>query len=92
MRFNFLFSKIAEVALRTKVFKICCALIALRYQHFFRLIVQFYTLNLILFHFDRNTNKCRPFLANYLLFVSNRKKNVVFALCFKFSIAEVRLL
>ena len=35
LRFNFLFQNIAEVALRTKVFKICCALIALRFQFFF---------------------------------------------------------
>ena len=54
LRFNFLFWIIAEVALRTRVFKIWCALIALRFQNFFRLIAQFYTLNLILFHFDRN--------------------------------------
>ena len=31
LRFNFLFWNNAEVALRTKVFKICCALIALRF-------------------------------------------------------------
>ena len=31
----FLFWNIVEVALRTKVFKICCALIALRFQNFF---------------------------------------------------------
>ena len=35
LRFNFLFWNIAEVALRTKLFKICCALIALRFQFFF---------------------------------------------------------
>ena len=61
LRFNFLFQNIAEVALRTKVFKICCALIALRFQFFcFCLIVQFYILALILFHFDRNIDKYRP--------------------------------
>ena len=31
LRFNFLFWNIAEVALRNKAFKICCALIALRF-------------------------------------------------------------
>ena len=75
LRFNFLFLNIAEVTLRTKVFEICCALIALRFQNFFRLIAQFYTLNFIFFHFDRNITKCRPSLAKYLSFlVSNRKK------------------
>ena len=54
--------------MRTKVFKSCCALIALRFQNFFRLIAQFCTFNSILFHFDRNIDKCRPSLANYLLF------------------------
>ena len=33
--FSFLFLNIAEVALRTKVFKICCTLIAQRFQIFF---------------------------------------------------------
>ena len=54
--------------LRTKVFKICCALIALYFQNFFRLIAQFYTLNLILFNLDCNIDhKCRPSLTNCLL-------------------------
>ena len=57
-----------EVALQTKVFKICCALIVLRFQFFFLVIAQFYTLTLILFHFDCDMDKCRPSLANYLLF------------------------
>ena len=35
LHFNFLFLTIAKVALWTKVFKICCALIALRFQNFF---------------------------------------------------------
>ena len=75
LRFNFLFWNIAEVALRNKAFKICCALIALRFQFFFQLIAQFYTLTIILFHFDRNIDKCRPSLADYLLFsVKNCKK------------------
>ena len=61
---------IAEVALRTKVFKICCVLIALRFQIFFRLIAQFYTLSLILFHFDYNITKCGLSLSNFALFLS----------------------
>ena len=68
LRFNFLFRNIAEVALRNKTFKICCALIALHFQNFFRLKAQFYKLNLILLHFDRNIDKCRASLANHLLF------------------------
>ena len=39
--------------LQTKVFKFCCALIALRFLSFFQLKAQFYTLNLIFFQFDR---------------------------------------
>ena len=35
LRFNFFFLNIVEVALRAKVFKICCALVALRFQFFF---------------------------------------------------------
>ena len=35
LSFNFLFLNIAEVALQTKVFKICSALIAIRLQFFF---------------------------------------------------------
>ena len=54
-------SAIAEVALRNKALKICCALTALRFQIFFWLKAQFYALNLILFHFDRNIDKCWPF-------------------------------
>ena len=83
-----------KVALRTKVFKICCALIALSFQFFFffRLVALFYTLNLILFHFDRNINKCRPSLGNYLLFFCLKiAKNAVFALCCEISIAELML-
>ena len=92
LRFNFLFLNNAEVALRTKVFKICCASISLSFQIFFRLKAQFYTLNLILPHLDRNVDKCRPCLANDLLFFSRiSKKNAVFALCCEISIAEVRL-
>ena len=81
LRFNFLFWNIAEVALRTKVFKICCALIALRFQIYFRVIAQFYTLNLILFHFDRNFNKCRPSLANNLVFFCLNSQKMRYLLC-----------
>ena len=56
--------------MRNKAFKICCALIALRFQFFFRLKAQFYTLNLILLYFHRNINKFWACLANYLLFFS----------------------
>ena len=75
LRFNFLFWNIAVVALRTTVFNICCDLIALRFHFFFQLIAQFFTLNLILFHFDGNIDKCWPSTANYfLLFCQNSKK------------------
>ena len=85
-------STIAEVAMRTKVFKICCGLIALHFQNFFQLIAQFYKLNLILFHFDRNIDQCRPFfLATCLLFSVKIAKNAVFALCCEISITKVGL-
>ena len=59
---------------------------------FFRLIAQFYTLNLILFHFNRNLDKCWPSLANCLPFFHQKsQKNAVFALCCEISIEEVRL-
>ena len=45
-----------------------CGLIVLLFESFFWLIPQFYTWNLILFHFNRNIDNCRPSLANYLLF------------------------
>ena len=70
LHFNFLFGNIAEVALRNKAFKICCALIALRFLFFFRLKAQFYALSLILLHFDCDIGKCRPSIANHLLFFS----------------------
>ena len=81
LRFNVLFWNIAEVALRTEVFKICCALIALRFQNSFQLIAQIYTLNLILFHFDRNIDKCPPFLANYLLFFCLKFQKMRYLYC-----------
>ena len=52
----------------TKVFKNCCA-----FNIFFGR-AQFYTLNLILFHFDRNIDKRRPSLANYLPFLCHNPK------------------
>ena len=61
--------------LQLKFFKICCAF------NFFQLIVQFYILNLTLFHFDRNIDKCWPFLVNYSLFFCLKlQKNAVFIL------------
>ena len=44
------------------------ASIALRFQIAFRLIAQFCTLNLSLFHLNRTIDEFRPSLANYLLF------------------------
>ena len=78
-----------EVALWTyKIlkFKICFALIARQFQFFFFFfwfIVQFYTLNLILFHFNCNIEKCQPSLANlFTLFLLFKVTiNAVFAWC-----------
>ena len=81
LRFNVLFLGLAEVALRTKVFKICCALIALRFQNSFQLLAQFYALSLILFHFDRNIDKCSPSLANYLLFFCLKSQKMRYLHC-----------
>ena len=81
LRCNVLFGNIAKVELRTKVFKICCALIVPRFQNFFRLISPFYTLNLTLFHFDRNVDKCRPYLANYLLFFCLKSQKMRYLHC-----------
>ena len=67
--------------MRNKVFKICCALIALRFQNFFRLKAQFYTLNLILLYFHRNIDKFRACLANYLLFFSLKVQNMQYLRC-----------
>ena len=53
--------------------------------------MQFYTLNLILLYFDHNIDKCRPFLANHLLFFVKITKNAVFALCCEILIVEVGL-
>ena len=64
----------------------------MRFQIFFRLKAQFYTLNLILLHFHRNIDKFRACLANYLLFFRMKlQKNAVFALCCEISVAEVKL-
>ena len=92
LRFSFLFLSIAEIALRTKAFKLCYAVIALRFQSFFRLIAQFYTLHLILLHFDCNIliNVDR-LLQLFALFLSQIAKNAVFALFCEISIVEVRL-
>ena len=74
-------SPAAEIALRTKVFKICCTSIAMRFHNFFRLIAQLYTLNLILFYFDRNIYKFWPSLAKSLYFSSVKiAKKAVFAM------------
>ena len=81
LRFNFLFWKIAEVALQNKALKICCALIALRFQNFFRLKAQFYALNLILLYFHRSINKFRTCLANYLLFFSLKLQKTQYLHC-----------
>ena len=72
---------IAEVVLQAKVFIICCTLIALRFYVFFRLKAQFYMLNLILLHFDRNFDKCRPSSANYLLFFSLKLQKMRYFHC-----------
>ena len=55
----------AGVTLRTKVFKTCSALIALRFHVFFWCKAQFHRLNLSFDSFDRNIDKRRISLANY---------------------------
>ena len=70
-----------EVALRNKAFKICCALIALRFQIFFRLKAQFHALNLILLHFHCNIDKFRACLTNYLLFFSLKSQKTQYLHC-----------
>ena len=90
LRFNFLFLSNAEVALRTKVFKISCALIALRFQIFFWLKSQFYALNLILPHLDRNVGKCWPCLANDLLFFRLYSKKMRYLHCVERRWAQFR--
>ena len=70
-----------EVVLRNKAFKICCAFIALRFQNFFRLKAQFYTLNLILLHFHRNIDQFRACLAKYLLFFSLKLQKTQYLHC-----------
>ena len=64
-----------------KAFKICCAVIVLRFEFFFRLKAQFYTLNLILLHFHRNIDKFRACLANYLLFFSLKLQKTQYLHC-----------
>ena len=75
-------SAIAEVALRTTVFKISCALIELRFQFFCQLIAQFCSLILIMFYFGRNIDKFWPSLANDLLFfcLKSQKKSICIVL------------
>ena len=63
------------------MFKVCCVLIALRFSILFRLKAQFYTLNLILLHLDLNFDKCRPSLANYLLFFSLKLQKMRYLHC-----------
>ena len=82
-------SAIAEVALQTKVFKICCALIVWHFQNCFRSIPQFNTLNLVLFHFDGNIDKCPPFLAKYLLFSSKKWKKRYLHCVMKFQLRNL---
>ena len=86
-------SAIAEVALRTKVFRICCALIALRFQLFFSVnsAILYIEFELNFVPFDRNINKGRPSLAIICSFWSQIAKNAVFALCCEIHFAEGRL-
>ena len=58
----------------TKVLKIYCAF-------FFWLIAQFYSLNLTLFDFDHNIDKCRPSEANYLLFFCLKLQKMQYLHC-----------
>ena len=67
--------------MQNKAFKICCALIAFRFQKFFRLKAQFYTLNLILLHFHWNIDKFRACLANYSLFFSLKLQKTQYLHC-----------
>ena len=81
--------------LQTKVFEICCVLIVLRFQifFFFWLIVQFYTLNFFLFHFDHSIHELTSAFFSKLFtpFLSKIAKTAVFALWCETSIVEVRL-
>ena len=52
-------SATAKVVLWTKILKICCALIKLRFI-FFVLTAQFYILKLVWFRFDCDIDKCQP--------------------------------
>ena len=67
--------------MRIEVFSICRTLIELRFQNCFRLIAQFYTLNLILFPFNRNIDKSRPFLAKCLLFFRLKSQKMRYLHC-----------
>ena len=84
LRFNVLFwdgssiTNITEVVLQTKVFKICCA-----FNFFFPQITQFYTLNLILFHFDRNIDKRRPSFLVFLCLKSQKMRYLHYVVKFQ---------
>ena len=90
LRFNLCWN-ITEVALWNNVFKICCALIPLRFQIIFQLKAQFYALNLILFFFDCNIGLNVGLLKQIIYYFSVKiAKNSVVVLCCEISIAEVR--
>ena len=76
-----------ETLRKLQVFKICCALIALRFQFFFLLVIQLYTLNEILFHFDHNIDKCQASTFS----LSEIAKNALFELCLVILVAKVKL-
>ena len=86
-------SAIVEVALWTKVFRICCALIALCFQLFFLVnsAILYIEFEINFVPFDRNIDKCRPSLAIICSFLSQIAKNAVFALCCEIHFAEGRL-
>ena len=86
-------SAIVEVALRTKVFRICCALIALRFQLFFLVdsAILYIEFELNFVPFNCNINKCQPSLAIICSFLSQIAKNAVFALCCEIHFLEGRL-
>ena len=68
-----------------KIFKTCCAL-----ENFFSVNSANLYIKLIFAHFNLNIGKCRPYLANYLLFFCLKiTKHAVFELCCEILIAEV---
>ena len=73
--------ELRKVALQTNVFQTCYGFIALRFLFFFLLIAQFFTMNLILFHFNHNTVKCLP-LAIILFFrVKSQTSKICIVFC-----------